>query len=53
MSGEQCVSRGRQEARLLKEITAQARNEHRIDFKPPPAAPRSVPSPLPARQTVE
>jgi hypothetical protein len=52
MSGVRCASRGRQEARLLREISAQAHNEHRIDFKPHPGKPPK-PAPLPARQTVE
>jgi hypothetical protein len=51
MTGEECVSRGTQEARLLREISAQARNEHRIDYNARPQAPK--PAPLPARQTVE
>jgi hypothetical protein len=44
--GEQCVSRGTQEARLLAEISQQARNEHDSGFEPSPA-------PLPARRTVQ
>lgn len=35
MSAENCVSRGVQEARLLKQIEEQARKEHRPEFKPP------------------
>jgi len=35
VSDVQCVSRGVQEARLLKEISAQAAREHRPEFKPP------------------
>jgi len=35
MSHVQCVSRGFEESRLLKEISEQARNEHRPEFKPP------------------
>jgi hypothetical protein len=35
MSGENCVSRGVQEARLLKQIAVQARKEHRPEFKAP------------------
>jgi hypothetical protein len=35
MSEENCVSRGRQEARLFKEIEQQALKEHRPEFKPP------------------
>ncbi len=34
MSGENCVSRGVQEARLLKQIADQAHKEHRPEFKP-------------------
>jgi hypothetical protein len=30
-----CISKGRQEARLLKEIQEQAASEHRPTFKPP------------------
>ncbi|HKV56567.1 MAG TPA: hypothetical protein VJN94_18170 [Candidatus Binataceae bacterium] len=44
--GEQCASRGTQEASLLREISRQARQEHRPEFKP-------APMPLPARETVE
>ena len=50
--GERCVSRGTQEARLLNEIAAQSRHEHRIDFKARPA-PAPTSAPLPARRTVE
>jgi hypothetical protein len=46
LRGEQCVSRGTQEARLLREISLQARNEHRPNFKPEL-------TPFPARETVE
>lgn len=35
VSEENCVSRGVQEARLLKQIAEQARREHRPEFKPP------------------
>jgi hypothetical protein len=35
LSEENCVSRGLQEARLLKEIAQQAQKEHRPEFKPP------------------
>jgi hypothetical protein len=35
MSEENCVSRGRAEARLLKQIEQQAQKEHRPEFKPP------------------
>lgn len=35
MSDVQCVSRGFQESRLMKEISEQARNERRPEFKPP------------------
>jgi hypothetical protein len=45
--GEQCLSRGRQEKRLLRAIILQARNEHRVEVTPTPAIP------LPGRQTVE
>lgn len=51
MRGEECVSRGTREARLLNEISAQAREEHRIDYNAPPRPPK--PAPLPARETVE
>jgi hypothetical protein len=34
MSDENCVSRGTEEARLFKEIEAQAQKEHRPEFKP-------------------
>jgi len=44
--GEQCVSRGSQEARLLAEISRQAADEHRSGFEPSP-------TPFPARQTVQ
>jgi len=44
--GEQCVSRGAQEARLLTEISQQVREE-------PPPTPKSPPALLPARKTVE
>jgi hypothetical protein len=43
--GEQCISRGTQEARLLGAIAQQA-NAHSTDAKPTPV-------PLPARQTVQ
>ncbi len=35
MRDENCLSRGTQEARLFKEIEAQAHKEHRPEFKPP------------------
>jgi hypothetical protein len=35
MAAEQCVSRGVEEARILKAIEKQARQEHRPEFKPP------------------
>jgi hypothetical protein len=35
MSEENCVSRGRQEARLLKQIELQSHREHRPQFRPP------------------
>lgn len=35
MSGENCVSRGVQEKRLLKQIAEQARKGHRPEFKAP------------------
>jgi len=35
MSAENCVSRGVQETRLLKQIEEQAHKEHRPEFKPP------------------
>jgi hypothetical protein len=35
MREENCASRGRQEARLLKQIEQQAQKEHRPEFKPP------------------
>jgi len=38
-SDVQCVSRGVEESRLLKEISEQAANEHRPEFKPPAAEP--------------
>jgi hypothetical protein len=44
--GEQCFSRGRQEARLLDAIARQAQNEHRLDSN-------STQNPPPARETVE
>ena len=44
--GEQCLSRGRQEKRLLQAITLQAGNEHRVEVSP-------TPIPLPGRETVE
>jgi hypothetical protein len=44
--GEQCVSRGTQEARLLREIAEQARSGHNFEGRP-------TPIPLPARQTVQ
>jgi hypothetical protein len=45
-SGEQCVSRGTQEARLLKEIARHLRNESGPVAKTPA-------TPLPARETVQ
>lgn len=39
VSDVQCVSRGTQEARLLKEISQQAAKERRPEFKPPPSEP--------------
>jgi hypothetical protein len=45
MRGEQCVSRGTQEARLLREIAQQMKNEQN-----PPALKAT---PLPARKTVQ
>jgi len=44
--GEQCSSRGTQEARLLAEIGQRARDDHSLTLKPSPM-------PLPARQTVQ
>lgn len=44
--GEQCVSRGTQEARLLTEIAQQARDEQSSSARPAPA-------PLPAHETVQ
>jgi hypothetical protein len=38
-SYEQCVSRGVQEARLLREISRQALREHRPSFAPRPSSP--------------
>ncbi len=46
VSGEQCVSRGTQEARLLTQIAQQARDGHGSGAKPSPM-------PLPARETVQ
>jgi hypothetical protein len=46
VSGEQCVSRGTQEARLLRAIAQQARNDLSSSVKP-------TPIPLPARETVQ
>ncbi len=46
MRGEQCVSRGTQESRLLKEIERQALNPHSLSVQP-------IPVPLPARKTVQ
>jgi hypothetical protein len=43
--GEQCISRGTQEARLLSQISQQARNNDSIRLKP-------TPIPFPARETV-
>jgi hypothetical protein len=43
--GEQCVSRGTQEARLLAEIVQQARADHSSNTEP-------APTPLPARETL-
>jgi hypothetical protein len=44
--GEQCVSRGTQEAWLLRAIAQQARDDHSSSAKPTPV-------PFPARQTVQ
>jgi hypothetical protein len=44
--GERCVSRGTQEARLLREIAQQIHNDHNLGAKP-------TPIPLPARESVE
>jgi hypothetical protein len=44
--GEQCTSRGTQEARLLTEIAQQARDEQNSNARPAPV-------PLPARGTVQ
>ena len=44
--GEQCQSRGTQEARLLREISQQAQDQHPPLFTPPPIS-------VPARQSVE
>lgn len=44
--GEQCVSRGTQEGRLLRAIAQQARNDHSSSGKPTPV-------PFPARDTVQ
>jgi hypothetical protein len=44
--GEQCVSRGTQEARLLREIAQQAHENHSVSAKPTPV-------PFPARETVQ
>lgn len=46
VSGEQCVSRGTQEARLLRAIEQQARNDRSASVTP-------TPMPLPARETVQ
>jgi len=46
MRGEECLSRGSQEARLRAEIERQARNQHRPPLTPPPIS-------VPARQSVE
>jgi hypothetical protein len=44
--GEQCISRGTQERRLLTEIARQARNDHTLSVTP-------APPPVPARQTIQ
>jgi hypothetical protein len=43
--GEQCVSRGTQEARLLSELAQQVRDNHQLGIRP-------TPTPIPARETV-